>query len=88
MGLNLERKYSEEIHLKNIPFLISAKFLRSCQCGQIDVATISTQEVTIYEIKTSLAPSRAQQMRLRRSAELVSSITALTCRLIFITGNR
>lgn len=82
-GQSLEKRFSKKIHSflnKNLVsvILVDPKFLRSFDCGQIDLCTIEKYSYTyclkIYEVKSQPAISKIQMSRLRNSANLLSEI--------------
>lgn len=82
-GQSLEKMFSKKIHcflnknLKSI-ILVDPKFLRSFDCGQIDLCTIEKYSnshcLKIYEVKSLPVISKSQMSRLRNSANLLSEI--------------
>ncbi len=75
-GVQLEKRYAQYFHSvkEAVPLLISAKFLRSRQCGQIDIAYYYKGIIYLVEVKSSLRYSRRQQIRLHRAARLLSTL--------------
>ncbi len=90
-GLELEIFYSQKIHQKEIPLLVSPNLLRSIGVGQVDIASFK-QEVNgefvikLYEIKNSIAIKAVQKRRLEQAAHYLSSIFDLNVQLIYLFG--
>ncbi len=85
-GLRSEMHASKVLHQDQVvPVLIYPKVLRDLGAGQVDICTLereSTQKIIkIYEVKSSLRISRKQMQRLTSSANLLSSIFNLSCRI-------
>lgn len=75
----LESDYTKEMHQLGVPALISPLLLRSLNLGQIDVAYIQKASdkkwlLKIIESKSSLSPSRAQMLRLRKTQDYLSRV--------------
>lgn len=85
-GSFLEQQFSLSFHDEGIPLLVDPLFLRSCGCGQIDMARIipyrGEQIIQVVEVKSyPFQPSPFQLGRLRRSAHLLSQILDLSITL-------
>jgi hypothetical protein len=86
MRENFEQIYSAEIHQNCIPFLISAKLLRFCGCGQVDLAIVKSGKIEVFEVKTAPRISPVQKMRLRRAVEFISTVTDTETSLSYLVG--
>ena len=86
MKTNFEQIYSLEVHQNSIAFLVSAKLLRACGCGQIDLARVRPDLIEIFEVKSSPKISLVQKMRLKKAADFISSVTDLKTSLIYLVG--
>ena len=73
-GLNLELQASRYYHQKEMALLVSAHLLRHLGAGQIDLATICREKITIFEVKSKPFISKNQQARLLTSASLLGEI--------------
>lgn len=83
-----ERYLSEKAHKKFIPVLISSKFLRKFNCGQIDISYVDQGEIVLIETKSSRvgveSMFRAQSRRLQRSVALLTSLFEIPVRFKII----
>jgi hypothetical protein len=74
-GEILELKHSRHVHQNFIPVLISSKFLRSFQCGQIDLAGFKNKTLYLFEVKSKPeAISTRQMKRLNLSLTLLCEV--------------
>jgi len=74
-GDELEKNLSKIIHDKYIPVLISSHFLRSKNCGQIDISVFRKGKLVLYEVKnTPECISFKQRRRLNQSLELLCHV--------------
>ncbi|MFT6630155.1 MAG: hypothetical protein ACJAS4_000089 [Bacteriovoracaceae bacterium] len=74
-GEVLELKHSRHVHQHFIPVLISSKFLRSFQCGQIDLAGFKNKTLYLFEVKSKPeAISTMQMKRLNLSLTLLCEV--------------
>ncbi len=74
---------SKEFHLKkcNIPFLISPKFLRLNNLGQIDISYLDqSNNLQVLEVKSNKRSeiSVSQILRLRRSCDYLGKVLNLS----------
>ncbi len=73
-----EAKLSRHFHQRGVPVLISPQFLRSRDCGQVDIAVLLKNNTQHYfkviEAKSSISASRSQLARLYRSVDLICKI--------------
>jgi hypothetical protein len=88
-GKELELHLSQYLHQKNTAFLISALFLRQRGLGQIDLAIMSLNKITLYEVKSSSTGKHAlykgeQITRLRKSAKTLCFLLKLDVELKII----
>lgn len=87
-----ERSLSKCLHTKFTPVLISSKFLRQFQCGQIDIAYISQGELVLAEIKSSSigveSMAKTQSRRLQRSVALLYSLLEYPVKFKIIAKRR
>jgi len=83
-GNTLERDASLKVHKKGKALLVHPKVLRDLGAGQIDLARIQNGMIEVFEVKSFAAISRIQKRRLLRSAEYLSSIFDLSCRISVI----
>jgi hypothetical protein len=83
-----EQLISKMNHQKYTPVLISSKFLRQFQAGQVDVAYWHKGELVLCEVKSSavgiMAMQKSQNQRLKNSAALLSDLLNCSVRLKFI----
>lgn len=86
-GLQQEIYFSNRLHSLGIPLLVEPRVLQSRGCGQVDIARIDqNKNICIFEIKSSRFITRAQKVRLRKSAIFLSSVFDMPCRLSVIFG--
>jgi len=88
IGTSLEIEISKKIHNEKIPLLISENFLRSKNCGQIDLATFKNGMVTIYEIKKVRILHHKQILRINRSANLIAEYLSASVRIKYIFAKK
>jgi len=83
-GVLFELRLSKKIHSLYPALLVSSKFLRSRNCGQIDISYFSKNEIILLEAKSSpvIAPNYIQLSRLKNSQNLLSKILDLPVRLV------
>lgn len=86
----LEIHFSKAVHSNSIPLLISAHFLRSRNCGQVDLASFKKEKsgirIELFEVKRGGNLSEKQRIRLRRSGALLSMIFDCSVRSQVLTS--
>lgn len=89
-GQSLEEKHSKRIHTKSQPLLIYSKVLRDIGAGQVDMAGVFYEKnfnekiIKIFEVKSFAYLSHQQRKRLLHSAQFLSGIMGLSCRISVI----
>ncbi len=77
-GNYLEAIFSRKFHKHHTPILISSVILRQFGAGQVDIAIMEKKEnyneITLFEVKSSINISKKQILRLKRSAKIVSEL--------------
>lgn len=82
----LESEFSQSMHKKGVPVLVSPMHLRSLNLGQIDVAYLEriknkTWVLRIIESKSSISPSIIQMKRLRKTQDYLSRVLDMPAKL-------
>lgn len=78
-GDMLESDFSQSMHRRGVPALVSPMVLRSLHLGQIDVAYLERTNkkswvLKIIETKSSVSPSVMQMKRLRKTQDYLSRV--------------
>ncbi|MBL6989400.1 MAG: hypothetical protein ISR65_06465 [Bacteriovoracaceae bacterium] len=91
-GEQLERYFSKEVHRMGLPLLISPLCLRDYGCGQVDLANMQRVDrqmiINLYEVKKSLRVNWIQNMRLKKSSQLLGMILGLNVIITYLTPKR
>jgi hypothetical protein len=75
LGLDYETQIVARWHEQHTPVLISPMLLRRLGAGQIDLAVMDENKITLGEVKKSRAfLSKAQKQRLQRSQEFLAYV--------------
>ena len=72
-GIRLECALSKKVHLSGVPILIDAYFLRLKGLGQVDLCVLHSEELVLFECKSSGFISSRQIKRLKYSAFFLST---------------
>ncbi len=84
-GDKFEKDFSKLLHQKHHPVLISSLLLRSHNAGQIDAAILIKRNnewiLSLYELKSSRAPSWSQRSRLLRAQDYLSKVLEMGVKL-------
>jgi hypothetical protein len=78
---------SASFHSEGVPLLVSSQVLRSLGMGQIDLARVKCSRqgqklLEICEVKSKVAPTVQQYLRLKRAGDWLGHLLALPCRII------
>lgn len=90
-GLRAEKLASQKFHsqIHSVPILISAKFLRRLDLGQVDIAVYSSDKIQLIEVKSSSMGVKAckeQRLRLFKSTNIMAMIFNKPATLSFYSG--
>lgn len=89
-GISKELKTSVREHGKGVPLLVEPKFMRKLGAGQVDLAVITDDRLfnesvcTIFEVKSFAHISFNQRKRLYKSAQILSEVLDMSCRISVI----
>jgi len=85
-GLKKEKELSRVFHKNSegTPILVSPLFLRDKNCGQLDLVRLNKiKTIEVMEVKSSRWVSKQQQLRIRRSCQLLGHILKRPISLYF-----
>ena len=84
-GESFEKDCSLILHKNAVPVLVSPKFLRKYQLGQIDIALFQNKQIILYEVKLSSEFLGAvQKQRLKNSLDFLCSLLDCEGRIALI----